>query len=122
MNLPIDDPGSTEAVLLHLGQALQRLRLERDLTQAQLAREAGISAPTVKRLEAGESVQLSHWLKVLRALGQEAALLELLPIESPSPVQAWEQRKTTRKRASGSRSPEAPSPWHWGDADGEEQP
>ena len=46
-------------ILEELGKRLRRERLDRNLTQAALAREAGISKPSVERLEAGRSVQLA---------------------------------------------------------------
>ncbi|HEY1716698.1 MAG TPA: helix-turn-helix transcriptional regulator, partial [Verrucomicrobiae bacterium] len=42
-----------ETVLAELGGRLTRIRLERNLTQLQLAKEAGVSKNTVQRLEAG---------------------------------------------------------------------
>ena len=47
------------SVLTELGDRLARLRLQPTLTQAQLAREAGVSKRTLIRLEHGESTQLT---------------------------------------------------------------
>ena len=44
---------SDETLLKELGQRIARLRLERNLSQAQLAEQAGISKRTLERLEAG---------------------------------------------------------------------
>ena len=60
---------SDEALLQELGQRIARLRLERNLTQAQLAEQAGISKRTLEHLEAGAAAaQLSLFLRVLRQL------------------------------------------------------
>ena len=48
------------AVLQELGHRLERLRLARNFSQAQLGRMAGVSRATVVRVEAGESVQMSY--------------------------------------------------------------
>ncbi|MFM7297038.1 MAG: helix-turn-helix domain-containing protein, partial [Planctomycetota bacterium] len=56
------------AVLRTLGQRLVARRLERNRTQAELAREAGVSLRTVVRLERGESSQVASLVRVLRAL------------------------------------------------------
>ncbi|MBE1285211.1 MAG: helix-turn-helix domain-containing protein [Rhodobacteraceae bacterium] len=50
-----------------VGRALHRLRQERDLTAAQLAAQAGVSAAMVSRIENG---QVSPSLKTLDALAQ----------------------------------------------------
>ena len=43
------------AVLQELGARLHRRRIDANLTQAQLAEEAGVSKRTVERIEAGRS-------------------------------------------------------------------
>ena len=58
-----------ETVLAELGGRLTRIRLERNLTQLQLAKEAGVSKNTVQRLEAGAvATQLSGFIRVCRVL------------------------------------------------------
>lgn len=53
-----------------IGGRLTRIRLERNLTQVQLAVEAGIAKSTVQRLEAGAvATQLSGLIRVCRVLG-----------------------------------------------------
>ena len=48
----IDPMMSDAAVLLELGHRLSRRRVELELTQADLAREAGVAKRTVERVEA----------------------------------------------------------------------
>ena len=47
-----------EVILRELGERLARVRLERNLTQAGLAEQAGVSKRTVERLESGGVTQL----------------------------------------------------------------
>src|SRR5256885_5069911 len=54
------------AVLEELGARLHRRRIDADLTQAQLAEEAGVSKRTVERIEAGHSTDLAMLIRVLR--------------------------------------------------------
>ena len=78
------------------------LRLERNLTQAALAAEAGVSKRTVGRLEAGEvATQLSGFVRVCRALGLLERFELLVPEPLPSPLAQLASRGKTRKRASG---------------------
>ena len=85
--MKILDASPDAAALLELGRRLTRSRLDRNLTQAALAREAGVSKRTVERLEAGESTQLGNLLRVLRALGLLGRLDSLVPDSPPSPVE-----------------------------------
>jgi transcriptional regulator with XRE-family HTH domain len=106
---------SDEALLQELGHRVARLRLERNLTQAQLAEQAGISKRTLERLEAGAAAtQLSLFLRVLRQLDLLEGLELLLPEPKPSPIALLQQQEGGRKRASR-RAPLKPAaPWSWG--------
>ncbi|MFT4538962.1 MAG: putative transcriptional regulator [Planctomycetota bacterium] len=94
---------SEEHILSQLGQRLTAVRLDRNQTQAALARAASVSKRTIERIEAGQSIQLSNLIRVLSAfglLGQFEALLRT-PLESQSPAE--EQPDKRRKRASSIR-------------------
>jgi putative transcriptional regulator len=86
-------------VLRELGQRLARTRLERNLSQGGLAREAGVSKRTVERLEAGESVKVDSLVRVLRGLGQLEALDRLIAEPLPSPIERLRTEGRRRRRA-----------------------
>ena len=112
----INSGASDEAVLDELGRRLASLRLAANLTQAALAREAGVSLRTVQRLERGEAAtQLSGFVRVCRALGLAERLDALVPEVTPSPMAELAQRKRVRRRASGAAPVAVPSKWTWGD-------
>lgn len=69
-----------------LGQRLRALRLQRNETQADLARRAGISRPTLSALEQRGQGSLDTLARILYALGREAELDELLLPDPPSPA------------------------------------
>ncbi len=104
-------------VLTRLGERISEYRLSRNMTQAQLAKEAGVSKRTVLRLESGESSQLTNLVRVLRALGLVGNLDKLVPEPLASPLAALKAKGRTRKRASGrTGKPGGPSTgWTWGD-------
>jgi len=104
-----------ESILHELGNRLCRQRLERNLTQAALAIESGVSKRTIERLEAGGSVQLSNLIRVLRALSMAENLDALIPESLPSPMEKLKLRGKIRKRATGSRIRESAAEWSWGD-------
>ena len=107
---------SDDAALQALGRRLARHRLNRNLTQAALADQAGVSTPTVQRIERGQSSQATNLIRILRALGLLDNLDSLVPEPALSPVQQVRMRGRTRQRASSRTSErEAPADWSWGD-------
>lgn len=107
-----------DSVLRELGARLAALRLARNLTQARLAQEAGVSKRTVERLEAGTvGTQLSAFLRICRVLGLQERLELLVPEPAPSPLAQLKLKGRMRKRASGSSQVAEPAPrgerWSW---------
>ena len=112
------DRMTDEGVLEQLGERLSRYRLNRNVTQADLATEAGVHKNTVFRLEAGESTQTKNLVRVLRALGLLARLDTLVPEPVPSPLKQLEALERQRRRAvsKSDQEPDSePVGWTWGD-------
>lgn len=104
------------AWIQELGRRLSALRLREDLSQAELARSAGVSLRTLARMEAGEPPQFENFLRVLLALGLEEGLEGLIPPAAPGPIAELEARsRQPRRRASRRRSAPARKRWQWGD-------
>lgn len=113
-DMKITNQASDAAVLAELGERLSRTRLNADRSQAEVAKEAGVSKRTLERIEAGESTQTVSLIRVLRALGLGDRLDALAPEPVPSPLQQLELQGKQRERAS--RSSTAPTrPWTWAD-------
>lgn len=111
------------AALTAIGERIAHHRLQLDWTQAQLAKEAGISKRTLVRLEGGESTQLTSVIRILRALDLLTNLDELLPPPTASPIEVLRSKEKRRKRASGraaSHSEKGSRAWTWGDEEGSE--
>ncbi len=105
-----------ESILSELGGRLARIRLERNLTQAQLAGQAGVSKRTVERMESGSvATQLSGFIRLCRVLGIVDRFEMLVPETPPSPVEQLKLRGRRRQRASGTREKAPSKTWHWGD-------
>jgi transcriptional regulator with XRE-family HTH domain len=122
----LDEITTNSAVIAELGRRLERHRLERNWTQAELAAEAGIGQATVQRAERGESVQMTSMIKLLRTLGLLAGLELAIPesIDLPIAQLEREQRKIRRRargrrgRRGGQHVESADEPWKWGDEPG----
>jgi transcriptional regulator with XRE-family HTH domain len=115
----ITDLNSDATVLGELGRRVSTARLERNISQEQLAREAGVSRSTVWQLESGRSVSLSNFVRVLRALGLLEQLGTALPEELPRPVERLRSEGRRRQRASSLRArgrttpPPPQGAWPW---------
>jgi len=91
---------SDKAILGELGSRLQRERLNRNMTQAELALKAGVSLRSLQYLETGRPCTLVSLIKILRALGSLAALDAFFPEPGLSPVQLARLKGRERQRAS----------------------
>ena len=113
--MKIDSVMTDEALLRELGERITAARLARNLTQAALAAQAGISKRTVERLEAGAvAAQLSALIRICRVLGLVERFELLLPETAPGPLAQLELQNRRRQRASRTRKAEGPAkPWTW---------
>ena len=69
----------TDELERQMGERLRALRIERDLTQVELAEAANVSLGALKRLERGMGSTTTTLVSVLRALDQERWLDALGP-------------------------------------------
>lgn len=111
------DTTSDTLQLEGIGKRLTQARIRMELTQAELAKEAGIGKRTVERLEAGESVQLKSFIRVLRVLELLDIFTTLLPDPRPTPMQMLKLTAEEPQRVYKSRkTEETPTePWVWGE-------
>jgi len=91
---------TNEAILEDLGRRLAQLRLARNLSQAEVARNAGVSVRTVQNAEAGHSCSLETFIRLLRALGELEGLASWLRDEGPGPIELADRKGRERRRAS----------------------
>jgi len=114
--MKIENTLTEDAVLSELGLRLARRRLDKGMTQAALAAEAGISKSTVERIESGASTQLAKLIRLLRPLGLLENIDRLVPEQTASPIELLKLQGKQRQRASSrQRDKVAEQPWRWGD-------
>jgi transcriptional regulator with XRE-family HTH domain len=119
--MKISAQSTDSAVLEELGSRLRDLRLQRNLSQAGLAAEAGIGRVTLQRIEeGGTNASLSSLIRILRALDLAEGLDQLVPEATPSPIAELQRRGSRPRERAGARRDtgrraQAEGPWRWGD-------
>ena len=105
-----------------LCKRLENIRLSRNMTQVQLAKEAGVSPRTIGRFEKGQGVSFDTFIRVLTALGIQQNLEALLPDPAVRPIERIDIGGVERKRARPSVTSDKQPIWAWGDGeDNDEQ-
>ena len=94
---------------------IEKIRLSSNISQAQLATEAGISLRTMGRLEKGQGISLDTFIRVLMALGVQQNLDNLLPNPEIRPIERIKINGQERKRARPKPLQNINQPWAWGD-------
>jgi transcriptional regulator with XRE-family HTH domain len=104
---------SDTQVVERLGAELRRMRLERNLSQAEVATRAGLDRTTVVKLEAGRAATLLTVVQVLRAMDR----LDLLDVfhQEPQPtpymlVEAQTQYLKKQRKRAGRKKPDVITP------------
>ena len=105
-----------DAILAELGERMARRRLDLQLTQADVAGQAGIAKRTVERIEAGASAQMSSIIRILRVLELLPDLDAMIPEAAVRPMDLLKRKGKVRQRAtSRSRTDRPEPPWSWDD-------
>lgn len=99
MNIGENTPA---AIAEELGERLKRARLNRDMTQSEVAERAGVSRLAVLNAEKGEA-RLKVLVAILSALDLAGQLDLFLPSQDVSPIQLAQLKGKARQRASGQR-------------------
>lgn len=116
-NIKISKLLTDEVILAELGERIAQYRIGRQLTQAQLAKQAGVSKRTIERIETGNSAQMSSMIRVFRVLDLLPGLEQLIPEIGPRPMDLLKLQGKERKRAYTRRRKENESDqkWSWDD-------
>lgn len=96
-----------KAIVRELGQRFKAYRLNRQLTQKEVAGQVGTSIFTVSSLEKGTAtgLSLSLFIRLLRGINELERVRDLLPEIPPSPRRVFEsqQRGTAARRVRKSK-------------------
>lgn len=83
---------TNQEIISLLCQRLKEYRLAARISQKEMAEKSGVSLTTISHLEQGanQNITLNNFISLLRVLGMEQRLQELLP-ELPMPPMALKQ-------------------------------
>ena len=104
-----------------LCKRLESIRLSRNITQAQLAEEAGVSPRTIGRLEKGQGVSVDTFIRIMIALGIQQSLEALLPDPTVRPIERVGIGAGERKRARPTQTSNERPTWSWSDGEGDNE-
>ena len=113
--MKILDTHTDQTILAEIGERIARRRLAHQLTQAELAEQAGIGKRTLERAEAGETTQFSTIIRIFRVLDLLPKLDQILAEPAIRPLEAAARKGKIRQRAPGSRKTKKSKPWSWGE-------
>ena len=103
---------SDQQVLLEITQRVKQRRLNKNMTQQELAEKTGLHVQTIKNFESGKSTKLLTLIQILRVFDDLDALNQFLPDPGISPIQLLKLKGKERSRASGSKeTPKKDAPW-----------
>lgn len=91
-----------DEVAVRLASQLHRLRLERNWTQATLAKRSGVSLGSLRRFEHTGEVSLKNLLNLALALGRLSEFSSLFETEAAQTMKELEASQISGKRQRGS--------------------
>lgn len=81
-------------IMVEVGEKLRQLRINKKLTQQELAQVVGVNRRLIGEIEAGKGTSLLVFIKILKTFNKTDKLLELLESSSISPREMF--RKSNR--------------------------
>ena len=100
------------AIAEELGERLKQARLNRDMTQLEVAERAGVSRKAVLNAEKGIA-RLEILVAIMAVLDLTRQLDLFLPPQDVSPIQLARLKGKARQRASGRRKARIEDPMEW---------
>ena len=96
-------PMSDKAILSQLGTQLKQMRLNKNITQLQISRMAGLSRSAISTMENDGNGSMISFVQLLRALGKLEILNHFITETPISPIQIAKLHGKQRQRASEKR-------------------
>lgn len=91
-----------DEIVSELGKRCKKIRLEKNLTQTQMADLSGIDRVTISKIENGRPAGISSWIQILRVLGK-LDIWSFLDAETAIASMGIQNNAESRLRASSSK-------------------
>jgi transcriptional regulator with XRE-family HTH domain len=99
INTSIDWVQMADVVIVkQIGSYIRHMRLQQNKTQAQLADMAGLNRWTISQIENGESITLTSFIQILRALDSLYVLNAFEVSDEISPLEYAKLKKQKKRR------------------------
>ncbi len=95
---------SDPSILKEIGKKVKTFRLQKNLTQEEMAQKIGINRATIREMEKGRPSSLLTFIQILRVLGKLDLLSSITNIPTISPIQLAKLQSKIRQRASSPHS------------------
>ncbi|MFT5425452.1 MAG: transcriptional regulator with XRE-family HTH domain [Gammaproteobacteria bacterium] len=103
-----------EAILAEIGQRISGRRVDLNMTQAEVAKKAGVSKRSLERIEDGASSQMLSIIKIFRVLDLMDNLDRMVPEVRTKPMNLLKQKRKIRIRASKKKPIDSTATvWKW---------
>ena len=105
---------SDPAIIKEIGQMLKAFRLQKNITQEEMAQKIGLNRVTIGEIEKGRPSSLLTFIQILRGLEKLELLNNITPVPTVSPIQMAKLQRKARQRASAthtSSEPKKKSTW-----------
>ncbi len=112
--MKITESHSNSQIISEVARRMQERRIKLNITQKELAKQAGISPRTLTNIEEGQNYSFLTLIALLKSLNLIDSINNLIPetlVEPISLIKASANKK--RKRASKTKL--NPQGWKWGD-------
>ncbi|TXF78860.1 helix-turn-helix domain-containing protein [Chryseobacterium sp.] len=91
---------SDNLILREIGNFIKSKRIDKNMTQDEVAKRAAVSRSTLSLAERGESIAITNLLKILRTLDALYVLEHFKPVQNISPILLAKSAESIRRRAS----------------------
>ena len=102
MDLQLLAKSDLEIVMI-ICQALKQVRINKNISQQEIAERSGLDRTTISRMESGKSVSLLTFVQILRALDMLEVIHVFKAYQIESPIKRLKEEEKKRKRAGKSK-------------------
>ncbi len=90
-----------EEIIREVAKAYERLRLEKELSEAEVSQRGGVSIDAIHRFKSGKNINLRNFIGIMRGVGSLEMLQRVFPMQesySPIPQKGNKPKKRIRKK------------------------